>query len=193
MGYSSSRSGSSGTTTAGRRSASSRPRTIALPGRYRRARAFGHADGQGALRPRPDAYQFGGLFAVDGLALFFKPIAIISTGIVMLLAIDYFKRIDFHRGEFYALLIFATLAITSLAASTDLIMIYLSLEFLSLTSTSWSDTSSATRSRARRRSSTSCFGAVSAAVMLYGMSILYGMTGHTNISGITSAFRRRAP
>jgi len=138
---------------------------------------------------RPEAYQFGGLFAVDGLALFFKPIAIISTGIVMLLAIDYFKRIDFHRGEFYALLIFATLAITSLAASTDLIMIYLSLEFLSLTSYVLVGYLKRDPKSSEAAIKYFLFGAVSAAVMLYGMSILYGMTGQTSISGITSAFR----
>ncbi len=138
---------------------------------------------------RPEAYQFGGLFAVDGLALFFKPIAIISTGIVILLAIDYFKRIDFHRGEFYALLVFATLAITSLAASTDLIMIYLSLEFLSLTSYILVGYLKRDPKSSEAAIKYFLFGAVSAAVMLYGMSILYGLTGGTSISGITSAFR----
>lgn len=138
---------------------------------------------------RPEAYQFGGLFAVDGLALFFKPIAIISTGIVMLLAIDYFRRVEFYRGEFYALLVFATLAITSLAASTDLIMIYLSLEFLSLTSYVLVGYLKRDPKSSEAAIKYFLFGAVSAAVMLYGMSILYGLTGHTSITGITSAFR----
>jgi NADH:ubiquinone oxidoreductase subunit 2 (subunit N) len=74
------------------------------------------------------------MVAVDGLAIFFKIIGILCTAIVLLMSIHYYRGTRFHRGEYYALLIFATLAITALAASTDMVMIYLSLEFLSITS-----------------------------------------------------------
>jgi proton-translocating NADH-quinone oxidoreductase chain N len=137
--------------------------------------------------------QFGGLFAVDALALFFKPIAIVSTAMVMLLAVDYFRRIDFHRGEFYALLVFATLAITSLAASTDLIMIYVSLEFLSITSYILVGYLKRDPKSSEAAIKYFLFGAVSGAVMLYGMSIVYGLTGATGISGILHAFRDGLP
>jgi len=137
---------------------------------------------------RPETYQFGGLIATDGLALFFKPIAIISTAIVMLLAIDYFRKIDIHRGEFYALLVFATLAITMLAGSTDLIMIYLSLEFLSLTSYILVGFLKRDTRSSEAALKYFLFGSVAAAVMLYGMSIIYGLTGTTSLSGVVSAF-----
>ncbi|MBP6963147.1 MAG: NADH-quinone oxidoreductase subunit N [Armatimonadetes bacterium] len=132
---------------------------------------------------------FNGLLAVDGLAIFFKMIAIVSTIIVALLAVDYFRKVDFHRGEFYALLVFATLAINLLAASNDLIMIYLSLEFLSITSyilVGYLKRDSRSSEAAMKYF---IFGSVAAAVMLYGMTILYGLTGETNLAEIATAFR----
>ncbi len=130
-----------------------------------------------------------GLWAVDGMALFFKIIALVSTAIVVFLAIDYFRGIRFHRGEFYSLLVFATLAITSLAASTDLIMIYLSLEFLSITSYVLAGYLKQDPRSNEAAVKYFLYGAISAAVMLYGMSILYGLTGTTSILGIADTLR----
>jgi len=133
--------------------------------------------------------QFGGVMAVDGLAIFFKMIAIVSTAIVAFLAIDYFKEIPFHRGEFYALLVFAALAIACLAASTDLIMIYLSLEFLSITSYILAGYLKQDPKSNEAAVKYFLYGAISAAVMIYGMSMLYGLTGTTNILAISDALR----
>ncbi|MHB0999804.1 MAG: NADH-quinone oxidoreductase subunit N [Armatimonadota bacterium] len=131
--------------------------------------------------PSIDTLQFGGLMAVDGFAIFFKIIAAISTIIVVLLSIDYFKKIEFHRSEYYALLVFAVLAITTLAASTDLVMMYLSLEFLSITS--YILAGYLKRDPKSNEASIKYFlyGSIAAAVMIYGMSMLYGLTGTTSI------------
>lgn len=128
-----------------------------------------------------------GMMAVDGLAIFFKLIAIISTAIVIFLSMEYFKGKDFHRGEFYALLIFATLAITMLAASTDLIMIYLSLEFLSITSYVLVGYLKKDVKSNEAAVKYFLYGSIAAAVMLYGMSMLYGVTGTTDILRIANS------
>lgn len=133
--------------------------------------------------------QFGGMIAVDGLAVFFKIVAIISTLIVGLLSVDFFRNRRFHRGEYYALLIFATLAISSLAASTDLIMIYLSLEFLSITSYVLAGYLKDDPKSNEAAVKYFLFGSIAAAIMIYGMSVLYGMTGTTNILEIAGALR----
>ena len=129
----------------------------------------------------PNASQFGGVMAVDGLAVFFKIIAILSTAIVVFLGMDYFRGINIHRGEFYALLVFATLAITCLAASTDLIMIYLSLEFLSITSYILVGYLKQDPKSNEAAMKYFLYGSIAGAVMIYGMSMLYGLTGSTNI------------
>lgn len=132
---------------------------------------------------------FGGIFAVDGLAMFFKIVALISTGIVTLISTDFFRRIRFHRGEYYALLIFATLAITTLAASADLIMIYLTLEFLSLTSYILAGYLKQDTKSNEAAVKYFLYGSIASAVMIYGMSLIYGLTGTTNIVEIASTFK----
>lgn len=131
--------------------------------------------------PVYDNLQFGGMIAVDGTAIFFKIIAAVSTIFVMFMSVDYFKRIQFHRGEYYALLIFAVLAINALAASTDLVMIYLSLEFLSLTSYILAGYNKRDPKSNEAAIKYFLYGSVAAAVMIYGMSMLYGLTGTTSI------------
>jgi len=77
---------------------------------------------------------FSGMLVVDSFAFYFKLIACLTTGLVILSSIAFMKTKTPYRGEFYALLLFATLAMSLMAGASDLIMIYLSLEFLSLTS-----------------------------------------------------------
>ena len=134
-----------------------------------------------------------GMMAVDGLAVFFKIIAVLSTAIVIFLSVEYFKgREDFHRGEFYALLIFATLAINLLAASTDLIMIYLSLEFLSITSYVLVGYLKKDPKSNEGAIKYFLYGSIAAAVMLYGMSMLYGATATTDIFQIANSLAASA-
>lgn len=131
--------------------------------------------------------QFGGMIILDGFALLFKIIAILSTLIVILLSVTYFRGLRFHRGEYYALLVFATLAITSLASSADLVMIYLSLEFLSIVSyilVGYLKQDPRSNEAALKYF---LYGSVAAAVMIYGMSIIYGMTGTTSLLKLPTA------
>ncbi|MHB1458923.1 MAG: NADH-quinone oxidoreductase subunit N [Armatimonadota bacterium] len=131
--------------------------------------------------PSQGISQFGWMISVDGFALFFKIIAVISTIIVILMSMDYFKEIGIHRGEYYSLLIFAVLAISMLAASTDLVMIYLSIEFLSITSYILAGFHKQNEKSNEAAIKYFLYGSIAAAVMIYGMSMLYGLTGTTNI------------
>jgi len=126
------------------------------------------------------------LLLVDPFAAFFGLIAVIGTFIVMLMSLDYFAENTRHRTEYFALLLFATTAILLVAASTDLLMIYLSLEFLSLSSyvlaAYWKNDSRSSEAGMKYF----LFGAVSSAVMLYGMSMLFGLAGSTNLGAIAT-------
>ncbi|MDO8683465.1 MAG: NADH-quinone oxidoreductase subunit N [Armatimonadota bacterium] len=124
------------------------------------------------------------LLAIDLFGLFFSVVAIAGTVLVGLLSIDYFRKRRFNRGEYYTLLIFATLAITLVAASTDFITIYLSMEFLSLCSYVLAAYLKSDKKSSEAGLKYFLFGAVASAVMLYGMSMLYGITGSTNLAEI---------
>lgn len=126
------------------------------------------------------------LMALDPYALFFKIIAISTVGLVVLASVPYLKGRTPYRGEFYALLVFAGLAICLASSATDLISVYLAMEFLSITSYVL-----AGYLRDDKRSNEAgikyfLYGAVTSAAMLYGMSLLYGATGTTSLAGIAA-------
>jgi proton-translocating NADH-quinone oxidoreductase chain N len=133
--------------------------------------------------------KLAGMMSVDGLSIAFKLIALISTAIVVLLSMDFFRDKSSYRGEYYSLLIFAALAITMLAASTDLVMIYLSLEFLSIVSYVLAGYLKRDLKSNEAAIKYFIYGSVAAAVMIYGMSILYGLTGQTNILAIAQILK----
>ena len=132
------------------------------------------------------------LMAVDPFALFFKIIAITTVGLVVLASVPYLKGRTPYRGEFYALLVFAGLAICLASSATDLISIYLAMEFLSITSYVLAGYLRGDKKSNEAGIKYFLYGAVTSAVMLYGMSLLYGATGTTNLVGIAIALRAGA-
>ena len=127
-----------------------------------------------------------GMLAVDSFAVFFKFLAILAVGLVLLVSIDYMKDRTPYRGEFFGLLILAGLAMSLAAGATDLIMVYLAMEFLSFSSYILVGFL-----RDNERSNEAAlkyflYGATASAVMLYGMSLLYGITGTTHLAGIAN-------
>lgn len=127
------------------------------------------------------------LLQIDAFAAFFGLLAVIGTFVTILMSLDYFVDKTLHRSEYFSLLFFATTAIMLVASSTDLLMIYLSIEFLSLCSyvlaAYWKNDEKSSEAGIKYF----LFGALSSAVMLYGMSIIYGLTGSTNLAHIASA------
>lgn len=130
---------------------------------------------------------FSEMLVVDPFALYFKIIACLATGLVILSSIAFMKTKTPYRGEFYGLLLLATLAITLLAGASDLVMIYLSLEFLSLTSYILVGYLRGDPKSSEGGIKYFLYGAVTSAVMLYGISLLYGITGSTNLAEIRGA------
>ena len=124
------------------------------------------------------------VMAVDHFALLFKIIAILTVGLVVVASVPYLQGRTPYRGEFYALLVFAALAICLASSAINLISVYLAMEFLSITSYVL-----AGYLRGDTRSNEAglkyfMYGAVTSAVMLYGMSLLYGATGTTDLANI---------
>lgn len=130
---------------------------------------------------------------VDPFAAIVSFIAIAGTLIVMLLSLEHFGEHQIHKAEYYSLLMFATVAATLLAAASDLIAIYLSIEFLSLTSYVLAAFAKTDRRSAEAGLKYFLYGAACSAIMLYGMSILFGVTGgNTSLSAVAAGFTGRA-
>jgi len=133
---------------------------------------------------------FGGdqtpMMVLDPLALFFKLFTAIVLALVLLSSGNYVRaHIRFH-GEFYALILFAGLAMTLSAAATNLLMIYLSLEFLSITSYLLTGYLREDERSTEGAVKYFVYGATASAVMLYGFSLLYGATGTLDLASIAA-------
>jgi len=124
------------------------------------------------------------MMAVDPFALFFKVIAISTVALVILAAVPYLQGRTPYRGEFYALLVFAGLAICLASAATNLISVYLAMEFLSITSYVLAGYLRDDVKSSEAGLKYFLYGAVTSAIMLYGMSLLYGASGTTSLAGI---------
>ncbi|HFD39088.1 MAG TPA: NADH-quinone oxidoreductase subunit N, partial [Anaerolineae bacterium] len=125
------------------------------------------------------------MMAVDPFALFFKVIATGTVMLVILAAVPWLRGRTPYRGEFYALLVFAALAISLASSATDLISIYLAMEFLSITSYVLAGYLRGDQKSNEAGIKYFLYGAVASAAMLYGMSLLYGATGTTDLYEIS--------
>ncbi len=127
-----------------------------------------------------------GTYAVDGFAVFFKIIAIVATALVILSAVDSLGRQTRFEGEFYALLVFTAVGLMLMAASTDLILLALAIELVSLTSYVLAGFLKADPKSNEAGIKYFLFGAAASAVMFYGFSLVYGLTGTTNLYAIAA-------
>jgi proton-translocating NADH-quinone oxidoreductase chain N len=133
-------------------------------------------------RVEPGRLAFYGAMAMDGFGALFKVVAILGALLVVLMSLGYARRFR-NSGEFFGLLVFATLAAVLLCSASDLLMIYLSLEFLSITSYVLTGYLKFQPRSTEAGIKYFLYGAISAAVMLYGMSLRYGLTGTTSLYG----------
>lgn len=121
-------------------------------------------------------------FAADRLAVFFKFAVIVGALLVALITVDYAeRRIWFARAEFYGILVFAVIALCFMASAVELITLFLAVEFASIASYIL-----AAYMRDDPKSSEAglkyfLVGATTTAVALYGMSLVYGTTGTTQL------------
>jgi len=128
-----------------------------------------------------------GTYVVDGFAVFFKIIALVSTALVILAAMDGIRTR--FEGEFYALLVFTALGLILMAASTDLILLALSIEFVSLGSYVLAGFLKANPKSNEAGLKYFLYGAAASATMFFGFSILYGLTGTTSLYDLPARLR----
>jgi NADH-quinone oxidoreductase subunit N len=131
-------------------------------------------------RPAAEAQLiFGGMLRLDGMAFVFRLIFMMGAALTALFMID--QEPDGRHGEFYALLLVATLGMNLMAASADLVMLYLAIETTSLPLYVMAGFMTRDPRSTEAGIKYFLFGAMTAAVMLYGFSLLFGLTGTTNL------------
>ncbi len=131
---------------------------------------------------------FNNMLAVDNFALFFKLLFLLIALLVILSSVDYVAKFARFQGEFYALILLSTLGMMLMAATADLIAIYISLE---LTSISLYALVGFLKDKKSTEASLKylLLGALASAVLLYGMALVFGFTGRTQLGEIAQVIQ----
>src|SRR5437870_3130024 len=127
---------------------------------------------------------FYGMVRIDGFALLFKAIFLIAAALAIAISVRFLDIEREQHGEYYALVLFATVGMMFLGSGYDLISLYISLELMALTV--YVLVAFTKRQRRSNEAGMKYFllGAFSSGILLYGMSLIYGVTGSTNLTEI---------
>jgi len=128
---------------------------------------------------------FFNMLTGDSFSLFFKEICLFITGIVILISMSYKALNEDTMGEYYFLLLNAGIAMLLAVSSDNLLMIYLSLEMLSLVSYILVAFLKHDPLSSEGALKYFLFGALSTGIMLYGISLVYGLFGTVDLSTIS--------
>ena len=135
---------------------------------------------------------FFGVLSLDPMSLFFKCFLILTSLFILITAAGSREFSRRNMGEFYALLLGVTLAMMLLVASADMLMLYLALEMVSIGSYILVGYLKTDRQSNEASLKYLLFGAVATGSMLYGMTIIYGLTGTTKLAAIQNALYQGA-
>lgn len=127
---------------------------------------------------------FYGMIRIDGFALLLKFIFLVAAALAIAVSTRFLDIEGEQHGEYYALVLFATVGMMFLGCGYDLISLYISLELMALTF--YVLVAFTKREKRSNEAAMKYFllGAFSSGVLLYGMSLLYGVAGSTNLGAI---------
>ena len=134
-----------------------------------------------------DATASRGLLAIDGFAAFFKIVALASAAMTLLMSAPWLRVEGLRAGEYCFLVLCATLGMMFMASGVDLITLFIGLETMAV---SFYVLAGYLKPNPRSNEAAVKYfllGAFSLGVLLYGMSILYGVTGTTSLAGTAAA------
>ena len=140
-----------------------------------------------ATSDHPTRTMFGGSYVVDSTSLLLKALFIVSAYVVVLLSTNYIGEGDYWESEYYTLLVSSVLGMTVMASARDLISIFVALELLSIPAymlAAWSKRDGRSNEAGMKYY---LMGVFASAILLYGMSLLYGWSGSTQLSEIGRA------
>ncbi|MFQ5580125.1 MAG: NADH-quinone oxidoreductase subunit N [Nitrospiria bacterium] len=127
---------------------------------------------------------FNGMIAIDSYAIFFKLIFLAISILIVMMSFRYVEIQRINLGEYYGLILFATIGMMLLPSATDLLSFYLSLELMSMSL--YVLTAFMRKDPRSIEAGIKYFltGVFASGVILYGIAFLYGLTGTTQLAGI---------
>lgn len=134
-----------------------------------------------------DRTMFSGAYVVDNFALLLKALFIVSGYIVLLMSSDYIAEGDYYESEYSFLLLSSILGMVVISSSRDLISIFVALELLSIPAYMLAGWRKRDLKSNEAMMKYYLLGVLTTGVMLYGMSLIYGVTNSTLLRAIEPA------
>ena len=136
---------------------------------------------------------FMGTIALDPFSEFFKVLVLISTIAVVLMSFNSNELKDYRMGEYYSVLAIMAIGLFLMASAIDVLMVYLALEVVSIMSFFLAGYLKKNPHSNEASLKYVIYGAFSSGIMLYGLSILFGLTGTTKFIGMQTAIANLGP
>ncbi len=133
---------------------------------------------------------FSGTYLVDKFAIFFKVIFLIATLLVILMSMDYLPLVGAPVGEFYAILLFSTLGMMFIASGGNLLTLYIGLETMSISIYVLCGFLKREQKSNEAALKYLLMGAFSSGVILYGIALLYGLSGALGFKEIATTIAK---
>ena len=137
-----------------------------------------------------DRVLFDGAYVVDNYALAMKGFFLVVAYVTLLVSFDYIGEGDYYQGEYYFLLLTSVLGMLVIASARDLISIFVALETASIPTFALAAWRKHDRLSNEAGMKYFLIGVLSSAVMLYGMSFVFGLSGSTLLSSISTVVAR---
>jgi len=137
-----------------------------------------------AVMTRETAPSFGGTVIADGLSAYFNVIFILASLFTIIISMDYLKKNGIGRGEFYHIILIATVGMMVMASANDLITLYVGLELMAMSFYILVAFRTGDNRSVEGALKYLVLGALSSGVLLYGIAFAYGASGSTNLNAI---------
>ncbi|HKZ06836.1 MAG TPA: NADH-quinone oxidoreductase subunit N [Methylomirabilota bacterium] len=134
-----------------------------------------------------DERTFKGMVVLDGFAIFFNLVIGFAVGLVLLFSLDYVRRQGAESGEFYILVLLSAVGMTLMASAGDLIIVFLGLETMSLALYVLAGTFKTRIESAEASMKYFLLGAFASGFFLYGIALIFGAAGSTNLDRVGAA------
>jgi len=168
-----------------------------LPSSAKRNLGYAAALGLGAILlyslfavqlPSPEAtqYAFGKMYALDGLALFFKRFFLLAAVIVLLMSVEFADRIKAGIGEFYALTLFALSGMLFASSANDFALLFVSLELITVTFYVLTSFERGRLASLEAGVKYLIIGALSTGFTVFGIALVYGISGKLNFGDLSA-------
>ena len=136
---------------------------------------------------QPVQYAFGQMYALDGLALFFKRFFLLAALIVLLMSVEFADRIEAGIAEFYALILFALSGMLFAASANDFALLFVSLELITVTFYVLTSFQRARITSLEAGVKYLIIGALSTAFTVFGITLVYGISHTLNFTALSGA------